>query len=59
MIKLIKQMRCKHEFKLVEVACGDRAIVVKQRGIYKCDKCGKGKWSVPKNFPKYTIGEGI
>lgn len=44
MIRLIKQLFCKHDYQRIRIIYGDEILWRNARQEYKCKKCGKYKY---------------
>lgn len=40
MLKFLKRLKCKHDYRVIEVIYGDRINYLGARTILRCSKCG-------------------
>lgn len=41
MLKILERLKCKHDYRVIEVIYGDRINYLGARNIQRCTKCGK------------------
>lgn len=41
MSKILERLKCKHDYRIIEVIYGDRINYLGARTILRCSKCGK------------------
>lgn len=41
MSKILERLKCKHDYRIIEVIYGDRINYLGARNIKRCSKCGK------------------
>ena len=41
MAKILERLKCKHDYRVIEVIYGDRINYLGARTILRCSKCGK------------------
>lgn len=56
MIKILRQLFCKHDFKYIDVVFGFDGDI--PRNQYKCTKCGRYDYLVPEEDPDHDWKHG-